>query len=71
MPGFPPSKGVPDGTTDETPDDGGFVLGRPPSKVVPFLCPGQGDGSAYGGKWTPKNKFEQRLLGKPGEIKVS
>ena len=30
-----------------------------------------GMGSVYGGKWRPRNEFEERLWGKPGEIKVS
>ena len=28
-------KVIPTGAADETPDDGGFVLGRPPSKAAP------------------------------------
>ena len=28
-------KVIPSGAADETPDDGGFVLGRPPSKATP------------------------------------
>lgn len=31
----------------------------------------KGTGSAYGGKWKPKNEDSERLLGKPGEIKES
>lgn len=29
----------------------------------------KGGGSAYGGDWVPKNKDDERLIGKPGEIK--
>ncbi len=31
----------------------------------------KGGGSAYGGQWKPKNEFDKRLLGMPGEIKIS
>lgn len=31
----------------------------------------KGGGSAYGGEWVPKNKDDERLIGKPGEIKES
>lgn len=30
-----------------------------------------GIGSAYGGKWQPKDKLSERFLGEPGEIKTS
>ena len=33
---------------------------------VPLI---KGSGSAYGRQWTPKNEFDKRLIGKPGEIK--
>ena len=32
---------------------------------------GKGGGSAYGGEWKPSKPEDARLLGKPGEIKVS
>ena len=35
---------------------------------VPLI---KGSGSAYGRQWTPKNEFDKRLIGKPGEIKIS
>ncbi len=31
----------------------------------------KGTGSAYGGEWKPKKPADQRLLGKPGEIKTN
>lgn len=31
----------------------------------------KGGGSAYGGKWVPKDEDDERLVGKPGEIKES
>lgn len=51
-----------------------FKIGGAPrfscDTIEPYLI-GKGGGSAYGGAWRPKNEFEQRLLGEPGEIKVS
>ena len=32
---------------------------------------GKGGGSAFGGKWKPSKPEDDRLIGKPGEIKVS
>ena len=32
---------------------------------------GKGGGSAYGGEWKPSKPEDERLVGKPGEIKVT
>ncbi|MBE6914907.1 MAG: DUF4417 domain-containing protein, partial [Ruminococcaceae bacterium] len=51
-----------------------FKIGGTPQlnydTIEPYLI-GKGGGSAYGGEWKPKNEFEKRLLGSPGEIKVA
>lgn len=33
--------------------------------------PLKGGGSAYGGKWKPSKPEDERLVGKPGEIKIT
>ncbi|MBE6771580.1 MAG: DUF4417 domain-containing protein [Ruminococcaceae bacterium] len=40
-------------------------------QIYGFVMPEcfKGMGSAYGGKWQPKNELAERFLGKPGEIK--
>ena len=38
--------------------------------IVPYLI-GKGGGSAYGGEWKPSKPEDERLIGKPGEIKVT
>lgn len=42
--------------------------------IEPFLIGGssfKGGGSAYGGEWRPSKPEDERLIGKPGEIKVT
>ena len=38
--------------------------------IEPFLV-GKGEGSAYGGPWKPMKPEDERLIGTPGEIKIT
>lgn len=49
---------------------GPYIEGR--YSFSPFIdIPLKGGGSAYGGKWKLQNEFDKRLIGTPGEIKIS
>ena len=55
-----------------------FKIGSTPSlncdTIEPYLIGGhafKGGGSAYGGDWKPSKPEDERLIGKPGEIKVT
>jgi len=43
---------------------------KPCDTIEPYLI-GKGGGSAYGGKWKPSKPEDYRLIGTPGEIKIS
>lgn len=41
------------------------------SYVLPYDNITKGTGSAFGGEWQPKKQEDERVLGKPGEVKVT
>lgn len=48
----------------------GGAYPKPCDIMEPYLI-GKGGGSAYGGEWKPSKPEDYRLIGKPGEIKVT
>ena len=52
----------------------GGAYHKPCDTIEPYLIGGytfKGGGSAFGGEWKPSKPEDERLIGEPGEIKVS